>query len=168
LFKKPVLLTKEHDLSCFDSSSEPLNVYLNQYALQNQKKDAGRTFVVTLVGDNKVIGYYTLVTGSVETAKAPEALRKGLGNYPIPVVLIARLAIDKNYHGKGIGKALLRDAFLRILNASEHIGIRAITVHAKDKNAIKFYKKFDFQPFLSNEDELFILTKNLKVLLELE
>lgn len=161
MFKRPTLLTREHDLSCFDCGSEPLNTYLYKYALQNQKKNSGRTFVVTLKENNRIIGYYTLVTGSIEAEKAPETLKKGLGNYPVPIVLIARLAIDKNYQGKGIGKALLKDAFLRILNASEHIGIRAVLVHAKDHNAIEFYKKYGFQPFLNNDFELFLLTKHI-------
>lgn len=166
MYKKPVLLTKEHDVGCFDCGTEPLNVYLKKYALQNQRKNAGRTFVVTSTENNKVIGYYTLVTGSVAAEIAPEKLKKGLGNYPIPVVLIARLAIDNYYQGKGLGKNLLRDAFLRILQASENIGIRAITVKAKDMKAVVFYTKYNFESFLNNEFELFVLTKNLIELLK--
>lgn len=165
MYKKPVLLTKAHDLSCFDCENDALNIYLKKYALQNQKKNAGRTFVVTPIDSNSVVGYYTLVTGSVSGEKAPIQLKKGLGNYPVPVVLLARVAIDQKFQGVGLGKNLLKDAFLRVLQASDHIGIRAITVKAKDKKAVEFYKKYDFDPLLNDAFELYILTKNLRALL---
>jgi GNAT superfamily N-acetyltransferase len=166
LYKKPVLLTKAHDLSSFDCGNEALNIYIKKYALQNQKKNAGRTFIVTPIESNNIIGYYTLVTGAVSVENAPDQLKKGLGNYPVPIVLIARLAIDKNCQGAGLGKNLLKDAFLRVLQASENIGIRAITVKAKDENAVAFYKRYDFEPLLNSEFDLYILTKNLRALFQ--
>lgn len=165
MFNRPILLAREHDLSCFESGSDPLNIYLKQYAFQNQKKDMGRTVIITEHNDNRVIGYYTLVTGSISIDVVSEKIRKGSGKYPIPVVVIARLAVDINYQGKGIGKALLKDALARILSASDHIGIRAVHVKAKDHKAVNFYKKFNFEQSPINELDLFLLLKDFKLTL---
>jgi len=82
--------------------------------------------------DSRVVGYYTLAVGSVEHANAPAAVKKGLGQYPIPVIILARLATDKSIHGKGFGLALLKDALKRAYNVSREVGVRAVLVHAKE------------------------------------
>jgi predicted N-acetyltransferase YhbS len=136
----PEKLNKNHKIKQFDCGNEQLNDYLKKYAFQNQKKNISNTFVVQK--DNKVIGYYTLTFGSVLKEDLP--IKRNLPNYPMPVMILARLAVDKNETEKGIGKGLLKDAVLRTLQASEIAGIKAIMVKAKDEEAKQFYEKFDF------------------------
>jgi GNAT superfamily N-acetyltransferase len=154
-------LDKLQDRTGFDCEVEPLNDYLKKYALQNQKKDAARTYVATNE-KNQIIGYYTLVFGSVSVEATTPEISAGLGKYPIPVILLARLAIDKNQKGKGLGKALVRDALLRAIRASEIAGLRAFLVHAKDISAKAFYEKLGFQPSPHNEFHLFLKMSEIK------
>ena len=145
----------------FDCGVEPLNDYLKKYALQNQKKDSGRTYVATNE-KNQIIGYYTLVFGSVSIEETTPEISAGLGKYPIPMILLARLAVDKNQKGKGLGKALMRDALLRAVRASEIAGLRAFLVHAKDESAKIFYEKLGFQPSPHNEFHLFLKMSDIR------
>lgn len=154
-------LDKFQDRSEFDCGVEPLNDYLKKYALQNQKKDAARTYTLT-TEENKIVGYYTLVFGAVSTEETTPEISAGLGNYPIPIILLARLAIDKNQKGKGFGKNLLRDALLRAVRASEIAGLRAFLVHAKDEAAKAFYEKFGFKPSPHNEFHLFLKMSDIR------
>lgn len=154
-------LDKLQDRVSFDCGVEPLNDYLKKYALQNQKKDAARTYVLT-TEENRIIGYYTLVFGSVLFEEATEEISAGLGKYPIPIILLARLAVDVNEQGKGLGKVLLRDALLRAVRAGEIAGLRAFLVHAKDAAAKAFYEKFGFQPAPHNEFHLFLKMSDIR------
>lgn len=154
-------LDKLHNRSVFDCEVEPLNDYLRKYALQNQKKDAARTYVVTKEED-EIIGFYTLVFGSVSVEEATSEVSAGLGKYPIPIILLARLAIDKNKKGKGLGRSLLRDALLRSVRASEIAGLRAFVVHAEDEAAKAFYEKFGFRPSPVNEFHLFLKMSDVR------
>jgi predicted N-acetyltransferase YhbS len=156
----PVLLTKEHDRTAFDCGVEALNDYLKRYALQNQDKGAARTYVATV--ENKVIGYYSLAYGSVSPNETPKKVSKGLGRYPIPVLLLARLAVDTNYHGKKIGAGLLRDALLKAPRAAEIAGLRAMLVHAKDDAAKQFYERFGFTSSPVNPYHLFMIIDDIK------
>ena len=139
----PVLLTKDHDRNSFDCGVHVLNDYLKKYALQNQKKNAARTYVATR--GNRVVGYYSLAYGSVSPEEAPQSVRSGLPRHPIPVILLARLAVDSREQGLGLGAALLKDALLRTLQAAEIAGLRAMLVHAKDESAKRFYEKYGFE-----------------------
>lgn len=160
-------LDKLQDRSSFDCGVEPLNDYLKKYALQNQKKDAARTYIVTSE-ENQIIGYYTLVFGSVSIEETTAEISAGLGKYPIPIILLARLAIDKGEKGKGLGKALMRDALLRAVRASEIAGLRAFLVHAKDESAKAFYEKLGFQPSPHNEFHLFLKMSDVRASLTRE
>jgi len=113
------------------------------------------------LADQIVIGYYSLAAASVSHDEAPERIKKGLPQYPIPVVLLARLAVDLKWQHKGVGPALLKDAMLRVLQAAEEIGIRAILVHAKDEKARDFYTKFDFIQSPTDRLHLFIALKDI-------
>lgn len=139
----PVLLTKDHDRNSFDCGVPALNDYLKKYALQNQKKHATRTYVATI--GNRIVGYYSLAYGSVSLEEAPQGVRSGLPKHPIPVILLARLAVDSSTQGLGLGAALLKDALLRTIQAAEIAGLRAMLVHAKDDSAKHFYEKFGFE-----------------------
>ncbi len=154
-------LNKLQDRHSFDCGVEPLNEYLKKYALQNQKKDAARTYVST-DNENKIIGYYTLVFGSVSFEETTAEISSGLGKYPIPIILLARLAVDKSEKGQGLGKILMRDALLRAVRASEIAGLRAILVHAKDESAKEFYQKIGFQPSPRNEFHLFLKMSDIR------
>lgn len=153
-------LHKGHDRSSFDCGVEPLNDYLKRYALQNQKRDAARTYVVT--SGEQVVGYYTLVFGSVSAAETTTDVAAGLGHYPIPIILLARLAVDEGEKGKGLGKALVRDALLRSVRASDIAGLRAFMIHAKDESAKNFYQKLGFISAPHNEFHLFMKMSDIK------
>lgn len=152
--KAPVLLTRSHDRNAFDSGVQPLDEYLKKYALQNQRKNAARTYVATR--GNRVVGYYSLAYGSVGLDEAPASVKAGLAKYPIPVMLLARLAVDSNERGRGLGAALLKDAFLRTLQAADIAGLRAIIVHAKDDTATRFYEKYGFEASPLDAHHLFL------------
>jgi GNAT superfamily N-acetyltransferase len=150
----PVLLTKDHDRNSFDCGVPALNDYLKKYALQNQKKHAARTYVA--IRGNQIVGYYSLAYGSVSLEEAPQSVKSGLPRHPIPVILLARLAVDSTEQGRGLGAALLKDALLRTIQAAEIAGLRAILVHAKDDAAKRFYEKFGFEPSPIDTYHLFL------------
>jgi GNAT superfamily N-acetyltransferase len=137
-------LNRVHRVDEFNCGVDPLNLYLTRFALPNQSACGAQTYVAEL-GD-RVVGYCSLSAAQVEYAQAPARLAKGMGRHPISVILIARLAVDRSWQGKGLGAALLVDALRRILTAADIIGVRAITVHAKDEGARRFYEHFDIDP----------------------
>jgi GNAT superfamily N-acetyltransferase len=158
--RPPLPLTRTHEFEAFDCGSEPLNDYLKRFAWANQQAGAARTYVATR--GNRVVGYYTLAYGSVEREQASPRVRQGLARHPIPVMVLARLAVDRPYQGQGLGKGLLKDALLRTLQAAEIAGLRAIVVHAKDESAKSFYGKFGFEPSPVDEFHLMLLLKDLR------
>ena len=141
-FSPVALLESAHDRSQFDCGTQALNVFLKQYALQNQKKGIVRNYVTCR--DNRVVGYYSLAYGSAAQADAPSAIIKGIGKYPIPLMILARLAVDLTEMGRGLGQALLKDAVLRTLQAADIAGLKAIFVQAKTDEAKQFYEKHGF------------------------
>lgn len=151
---QPTLLRREFDRNCFDCGSPVLNDYLKKYALQNQTKHASRTYVATR--GNRIVGYYSLAFGSVALEEAPQSVKSGLPRHPIPVILLARLAVNASEQGRGLGAALLKDALLRTVQASEIAGLRAMLVHAKDESAKRFYQKFGFEPSPIDDFHLFL------------
>jgi GNAT superfamily N-acetyltransferase len=126
-------LRRDHSVESFDCGREDLNRYLVRYAWQNQQAGAAQSYV-GIVGE-VIAGYYTLAVGQVTLEDAPERLKKGLANDPVPIMLLARLAVDHRWKGQGVGKAFLRDAMQRTLQAADIAGIRAFAVHAKDEEA---------------------------------
>jgi len=162
----PQPLNKYHDIIDFDCGIQALNEYLKKYALQNQLSQGVKNYVVTR--ENKVVGYFSLVFGSVSFENAPNRLRQGLSHHPIPILLLARLAVDQREKGKGLGKALLKEALLKTIRASEIAGLRAILVHAKDNSAKTFYQHFGFQSFASEGFTLYLLIKDIRKNLNIE
>jgi len=132
----PVPISTAHELDAFDSGVISLNDWLKKKALKNQATGASRCFV--LCDEKKVIGYYSLSAGAINRQFAPKLMQRNMPE-PLPIVLLGRLAIDKNYHNQGLGAALLRDAMLRIVSSDPHIGIFAIVVHALSEQAKRFY-----------------------------
>lgn len=158
--KDPCPLEEGHDIVSFDCGVEALNTYLKRYARQTQKREGARTYVA--VEDNRVVAFYTVVFGGIDWKDAPEDVRKGLGKYPIPIILIARLAVDKSWVGKGLGNSLLLDALKRAIAASEIAGLRAVVVDAKDDMAKRFYEKRGFRPWPVESNRLFVTLPELK------
>ena len=153
-------LQPHHAVEAFDCGREALNLVLRKHALQNQRSGGSQTYVG--LTDEVVIGYYALAVGSVEQEHAPERVRKGLAKHSIPIMLLARLAVDQKWQKQGVGAALLKDAILRTLQAAYIAGIRALVVHAKDESARKFYERFDFLPSPSDPLHLFMLLKDVR------
>lgn len=156
----PEPLTREHDYQTFDCGSEPLNEYLRRFAWLNQQAGGARTYVTTR--GRRIVGYYTLSYGSVEHERATSRVRKGLARHPIPVMVLARLAVDDREQGRGIGQGLLKDALLRTLQAADIAGLRAVIVHAKDDAARQFYERFGFERSPLDEFHLMLLLKDLR------
>lgn len=156
-------LQRSHGVESFDCGREALNRFLIRYAWQNQQAEASQTYVA-LAGPD-VVGYYTLVVGHVEYEGAPERLTKGLARHPVPMMLLARLAVATGWQGKGLGAGLLKDAMLRTLQAADIAGIRAFAVHAKDDHAKSFYQHFGFVASPSDPYHLFRLLKDIRTAL---
>ncbi|MHB1750770.1 MAG: GNAT family N-acetyltransferase, partial [Acidithiobacillus sp.] len=117
----------------FNCGQPALNQFLQRYALVSQKANSAQTYVCCQAG--VVVGFYSLAAGSVDPESAPPRVMKGLARHPVPVLILARLAVDQNHQGKGLGKALLKDALLRTAQAADIAGIRCLLVHAKDEAA---------------------------------
>jgi GNAT superfamily N-acetyltransferase len=135
-----------HRVEAFTCGEESLDRWLRAYAGQSQRRDAARTFV-TAESDGKVAGYYTLIAAQVEHGQATAEVRRGLPrHFPIPVALLARLAVANPHQGTGLGRSLLLDALQRVLRASNELAIRAVTVDTLDERAASFYRTFGFEP----------------------
>jgi len=156
-------LRRDHDVGTFDCGKEALNRYLKRHAWANQQAEAARTYVVAV--GLAVVGYHSLAAGSVSHDEAPPRVSKGLAHHHVPVVLLARLAVDLAHQGKGLGPALLKDALQRAAAASETIGARALLVHAKDDEARAFYAHFGFESSRTDPLHLFLVLKDLKLMI---
>ncbi|HLW53774.1 MAG TPA: GNAT family N-acetyltransferase [Candidatus Angelobacter sp.] len=139
--RAPEKLTPDHDLSQFQCGEPALDDWLRRRALQNEDSGASRTYVAC--EGNRVVGYYALAAGAVAHIDAPGRVRRNMPE-PVPVMVIGRLAVDQTLQGQALGPALLRDAILRTLQASDIAGIRAILVHAISERAKAFYEKWGF------------------------
>lgn len=159
VIKAPARLNDTHDLAHFNCHNDILDEWLKKRALKNQNSGASRTFVIC--GKNRVIGYYALASGSVERLVAPKAIARNMPE-PIPVIVLARLAVDAQYQGQRLGAALLKDAMLRTLTIAQNVGIRALMVHAISSQAKAFYLSYGFQTSLVDPMTLFISVAHLK------
>jgi len=153
-------LHRSHANDTFDCGREALNRFLARFALQNQQAGASQTYVA--LAREEIVGYFTLVVGQVEYNDAPERLTKGLARRPVPIMLLARLAVAITWQGKGLGSGLLKDAMQRTLQAADIAGIRAFAVHARDDKARAFYEHFDFIPSPGDPYQLFRLLKDIR------
>ena len=153
-------LTRIHAVESFDCGDPALTHFLTRFALTSQQSNSAATYVA--LADDAVIGFYSLVVSEVRYEGAPERLTKGIAHHPVPLMLLARLAVQQGWQGRGIGAGLLKDAMRRTLQAASIAGIRALAAHAKDERARAFYQHFDFT--LSPTDPLhqFLLIKDLR------
>ena len=150
----------------FDCGQTPLNQYLQRFALTNQKAGSAQTYVCC--ADGWVAGYYSLAVGSVDPANAAPRVIKRIARHPVPVMILARLAVALGHHNVGLGLALLRDALLRTAQASDIAGIRALLVHAKDETARRWYLNWEFEASVTDPFHLLLLLKDLKSILGLK
>ena len=160
-FIEPRILQKEDLGVAFDCGNAALNRYLQQFAFQSQQGQSARTYV-TFTDSEELAGYYTLAYGAVEHEEAPSRVKKGLAKHPVPVMVLAKLAVARSFQGKGLGKGLLRDALLRTLQAADIAGLRAVVVDAKDDEAKRFYERFHFEAFPSAPYRLALLLKDIR------
>jgi GNAT superfamily N-acetyltransferase len=137
----PEKLRDDHDLSRFQCGEPALDDWLRRRALHNEESGASRTYVVRT--GLRVVAYYALAVGAVAHASTPGRVRRNMPD-PVPVMIIGRLAVDQEFHGRGLGQGLLRDALLRTLQAADIAGIRAILVHAISSDAQRFYERHGF------------------------
>lgn len=126
---------------------------------------AGSAQTYVSIAQGRVVGFYSVAVGRVSPADAPGRVCKGLARHPVPVMILARLAVDAEFQRKGLGRALLKDALLRTLQAADIAGIRAILVHAKDEQARAWYVSWDFEPSVTDPYHLFLLLRDLKAIL---
>jgi len=164
--EKPVVakLALTHDATDFDCYHEELNRFIRLHALAGQRANISQTYVA--VKGTEIIGYHTLVVGDVFYDDAPERLAKGLPHYPIPVLILARLAVDCRWQGKGLGAALVVDAMRRTLQVADIVGVRAMLVHAEDATAGNFYRHVGFEPFVNEPLVLYRLIKDIQAMLK--
>ena len=155
-------LSGDDEIDSFDCGQDDLNRFLKRFALANQAANAAQTYVSCRA--KRVVGYYSLAVGSVQHEDSPTRAVKGMARHPVPVMILARLAVDRSSQGTGLGKALLKDALLRTAQAADIAGIRALVVHAKDQDARRWYEQFDFEPSPTDPLHLFLLLKDLKKL----
>jgi GNAT superfamily N-acetyltransferase len=154
-------LASSHDLRDFDCGAHAsLSDWLKRFAWVNQQSETSRTYVVHRAG--RVVAYYSIATGSVRREDAPARIAKGLAHHPLPVILLTRLAVDQAEQGAGLGKALLKDALIRIAAAADIVSARAVLVHAIDAEAAAFYRRFGFEPSPTNDLHLMLLMKDLR------
>ena len=162
--RPPEPIAATHDLTPFDCGNEDLNDWLKRRALTSEGRSA-RTSV--LCDGQRVVGYYCLATGAIARESLSSAkLRKNLPD-PIPILVLGRLAIAVDCQGRGLGKALLRDAILKTIAASEIAGVRALVVHATDDAAARFYQRYGFAPSPLNPRALLLPIETAKAALAL-
>lgn len=156
----PEPLAAQHRLEGFDCGKAALNDWLLRHARQAQGSGLAKTFVVA--DNERVAGCFSLTVGQVDTLEAPERMRAGMGQYPVPVVILARLAVSRQDQGHGIGFGMLRDAIRRTLLIAEQAGIRALLTHPIDEEAARFYSRFGFLASPLREQQLLLLLKDAR------
>jgi len=159
----PGPLVAHHRIDTFDCGKPALDCWLARYARQAQSSGSAKTFVVA--DADRVIGYYSLTVGQIDSLDAPRRVRQGMGRYPIPVVILARLAVSLSAQGRGIGLAMLRDAIRRTQRIAEQAGIRALLTHPIDSEAARFYARFGFIQSPLGDQQWLLLLKDARRLL---
>jgi len=162
--RRPELLAPRHKLEEFDCGKPVLNDWLVRHARQAQGAGSTKTFVAA--DEDQVLGYFSLTVGQIDTFEVPERMRKGMGHYPLPVVLLARLAVSTSAQGRGLGWGLLQDAIARTVLISQQAGVRAMLTHPLDQEASAFYTRFGFVPSPLRAQQLLLLLKDARQLLK--
>jgi GNAT superfamily N-acetyltransferase len=163
-YRPPEPLGDHHDVSGFTCRSAEQTEWLRRHAHQSARAGTTKVFVVTRTGSTDVVAYYGWCMAQLSPADAPERVRKGAGRYPQPVALLARLGVDANHEGKGLGAAALQDVFARLVELSDRIGCRGLLVHAESDNARAFYLHLipEFEQSPTDELHLVLRMKDIR------
>ncbi len=153
-------LQRQHAVESFTCRQPELDRFLVRHALQARQSNSSQTYIALNGAD--VVGFYTLVTGQVEHADAPSRVVKGMPRHPVPLLVLARLAVHTTIQGKGLGSGLLLDAMSRALQVADIVGVRALAVHAKDDQVSAFYRHFGFEPSPTDPHHLFRIIKDIR------
>ncbi|MDY0073102.1 MAG: GNAT family N-acetyltransferase [Thauera sp.] len=159
-FSAPQPLAAHHRLEEFDCGKPALTDWLLHHARQAQGSGSARTFVI--LDAERVAAYFSLTVGQIDTLEAPERIRRGMGQYPIPLLILTRLAVDLDDQGQGLGFSMLQDAIRRSLAIAEQAGVRALLTHPIDASADAFYRRFGFESTPGNERQLILLLKDAR------
>ena len=158
-----VRISGRHDTAHFECGSDTQSEWLRRFALQSDRMDSTRVWVITLTDSPRVVAYYALSAGSVELSNAPARIRKMMPRYPVPVVILTRLGVDRTEQGQGLGQELIRDMLMRVTAAGEVIGARALLIHCEGASARDFYLHVaDFEPSPTHPLHLFLLMSDLR------
>lgn len=165
-YRRPEPLAKQHRLDEFDC--EPaLDEWLKRHARAAQASDSARVFVVTLEDEQTVVGYYALAAAQVAPGDATARALKGQPQArPVSAILLARLAVDRNHQGVGLGRSLLQDVLLRCVDAADAIGARVLLVHAKHEAAKAWYMNYGFDESPTDPLHLLMLMKDVRAFLQ--
>lgn len=163
-YEPPEPLADHHDLATFECRSSEQTEWLRRHARQSTRTGTTRVFVVIEPDNAAVVAYYGWCMAQLDTSAVPPRARKGAGRYPQPVALLARLGVDVNHEGRGLGAALLQDVFARLLELSEDIGCRGLLVHAESSDARSFYRHLvpEFEPSPTDGLHLVLLMKDIR------
>ena len=163
-FRRPEPISDEHEVGDFDSGSPAQTMWLRQHGLQAHRSESVRVYVVCGLGTKRVAGYYALAAGSVAHESVPPRIARGLGRYPIPVVVLTRLGVDRTEQGQGLGRSLVHDALLQTLAVAERVGVRALLIHAETPEAAAFYRRISpaFEESPTDPLHLILLMKDLR------
>lgn len=156
-------LRRDHPVDNFECGEPQLDLFLVRYAFMAQQAGGSTTYVG--LNDATIIGFYSLVFGDIDHSKASSRLTKGLAQHPVPLMVLARLAVHRSWQGRGIGAALLHDAMRRTVQAAEIGGLRALAAHAKDQQAAAFYAHFGFEPSPTDPLHMFVMLKDVRRML---
>ena len=155
-------LGRSHERPAFDCGKSPLDEFIARLVSQYEKRNLGRTYVAVRPGERRVIGYYTLASGAIAFQNLPEDSARKLPKHPVPVILLARLAVDRSAQGQGLGEGLLLDALSRCLGLADEVGVHAVEVDAIDRQARAFYEKYGFVPLPDSESHLFLPVSTMR------
>src|SRR5262245_39315046 len=165
-YSRPAPIRGIHKSAGFDCGVESLSEWLTRHAHQAQATGSARVFV-SADAEMNVAGYYALAAGEVQPLNATERLMKGQpASRAVPVIILARLAVDQRHRGRGLGRSLLQDALLRCGTVADEIGVHAVVVHALGEDARDFYLRFGFAPSPSDPLHLILLMKDLRAFLD--
>ncbi len=158
-------LSAEHDVTAFDCGSEAQTTWLQRHALQAHRSDTAKVYVICQTNSRAVVGYYALAAGSIGHDEASPRVTKGIGRYPIPVIILTRLGVTVADQGRGLGSELVRDALLQAASIADRVGVRALLIHAETAEAAAFYWRIDpgFAASPTDPLHLILLMKDLRL-----
>lgn len=159
-------LTRSHRVGGFRSGADELDLWLERFALVADAAGTARTYL--LVDESEILGYYALAMAQVDREELPDRHRRGTSRHPVPMVLLARLAVHEDAQGRGFGALLLADAAIRAVRASAEVAARGLLVHARDEVAVLFYEHFGFVRSPSDPMHLVALMKDLRSVVGLD